>query len=162
VNGVFSCSVPIRNSYGAFRRYDAACIATRVAWLRSVLKPPIEFRIGTEHEKTPFTLDGHHPVAYEGARGIGALLEGMQLLLGWEPIMERGNIIGLYDVTGGGAISLEPGGQFELSGAPVETVHQTQAELMAHLAQVREIAATLGIGFLGLGMTPSWSRAQIP
>ena len=77
---------------------------------------------------------------YEGARGIGALLEGMQLLLGWEPIMERGNIIGLYDVTGGGAISLEPGGQFELSGAPVETVHQTQAELMAHLAQVREVA----------------------
>ena len=99
---------------------------------------------------------------YEGARGIGALLEGMQLLLGWEPIMERGNIIGLYDVTGGGAISLEPGGQFELSGAPVETVHQTQSELMAHLAQVREIATPLGIGFLGLGMTPSWSRAQIP
>src|ERR1700719_1674677 len=86
----------------------------------------------------------------------------MKLLLGWEPIIERGNIIGLYDVTGGGAISLEPGGQFELSGAPVENVHQTQAELMAHLAQVREIAAPLGIGFLGLGMTPSWSRAQIP
>ena len=99
---------------------------------------------------------------YEGARGIGALLEGMKLLLGWEPIMERGNIIGLYDVTGGGAISLEPGGQFELSGAPVETVHQTQSELMAHLAQVREIATPLGIGFLGLGMTPSWSREQIP
>ena len=60
------------------------------------------------------------------------------------------------------AISLEPGGQFELSGAPVETVHQTQAELMAHLAQVREVASPLGIGFLGLGMTPSWSRAEIP
>ena len=133
-----------------------------VAWLAAGVKPPSEFRIGTEHEKTPFTLEGHHPVPYEGARGIGALLEGMQLLLGWEPIMERGNIIGLYDVTGGGAISLEPGGQFELSGAPVETVHQTQSELMAHLAQVREIATPLGIGFLGLGMTPSWSRGQIP
>src|SRR6266576_3663607 len=133
-----------------------------VAWLEAGVKSPSEFRIGTEHEKTPFTLSGHHPVAYEGARGIGALLEGMKLLLGWEPIIERGNIIGLYDVTGGGAISLEPGGQFELSGAPVETVHQTQSELMAHLAQVREIAAPLGIGFLGLGMTPSWSRAQIP
>ena len=133
-----------------------------VAWLEAGVKPASEFRIGTEHEKTPFTLQGHHPVPYEGARGIGALLEGMKLLLGWEPIMERGNIIGLYDVTGGGAISLEPGGQFELSGAPVETVHQTQSELMAHLAQVREIAAPLGIGFLGLGMTPSWSRAQIP
>ena len=133
-----------------------------VAWLEAGVKPASEFRIGTEHEKTPFTLEGHHPVPYEGARGIGALLEGMKLLLGWEPIMERGNIIGLYDVTGGGAISLEPGGQFELSGAPVETVHQTQSELMAHLAQVREIATPLGIGFLGLGMTPSWSRAQIP
>ncbi|MGA2998848.1 glutamate--cysteine ligase [Bradyrhizobium sp.] len=133
-----------------------------VGWLEDGVKPVSEFRIGTEHEKTPFTLSGHQPVPYEGARGIGALLEGMQLLLGWEPIMERGNIIGLYDVTGGGAISLEPGGQFELSGAPVETVHQTQGELMAHLAQVREIAAPLGIGFLGLGMTPSWSRTQIP
>jgi glutamate--cysteine ligase len=95
------------------------------------------------------------------ARHRCAVLEGMQLLLGWEPIMERGNIMGLYDVTGGGAISLEPGGQFELSGAPIETVHQTQSELMAHLAQVREIASPLGIGFLGLGMTPSWSRWQI-
>src|SRR5215216_1990525 len=133
-----------------------------VAWLEAGVKPCSEFRIGTEHEKTPFTLEGHRPVPYEGARGIGALLEGMKLLLGWEPIMENGNIIGLYDVTGGGAISLEPGGQFELSGAPVETVHQTQGELMAHLAQVREIATPLGIGFLGLGMTPSWSRAQIP
>ncbi|MDP1131049.1 glutamate-cysteine ligase family protein, partial [Klebsiella pneumoniae] len=80
------------------------------------------FRIGTEHEKTPFTLEGHRPVPYEGTRGIGALLEGMQLLLGWEPITENGKIIGLHDVTGGGAISLEPGGQFELSGAPVENV----------------------------------------
>src|SRR6059036_257079 len=133
-----------------------------VAWLEAGVKPPSEFRIGTEHEKTPFTLSGHHPVPYEGRRSIRRLLEGMQHLLGWQPIIEQGNIIGLYDVTGGGAISLEPGGQFELSGAPLETVHQTQAELMAHLAQVREIATPLGIGFLGLGMTPSWSRAQIP
>src|SRR5436305_14600 len=133
-----------------------------VAWVASGAKPKAQFRVGTEHEKTPFTLNGHNPVPYEGGRGIKALLEGMQLLLGWEPIMERGNIIGLYDVTGGGAISLEPGGQFELSGAPVETIHQTCSELMAHLAQVREIATPLGIGFLGLGMTPSWSRQQIP
>src|SRR3954453_6723432 len=133
-----------------------------VKWFEEGCKDPSEFRMGTEHEKTPFTLEGHRPVPYEGPRGIGALLEGMKLLLGWEPIMEKGNIIGLYDVTGGGAISLEPGGQFELSGAPVENVHQTQSELMAHLAQVREIATPLGIGFLGLGMTPSWSREQIP
>ena len=86
----------------------------------------------------------------------------MKQLLGWEPIIEQGNIIGLYDDTGGGAISLEPGGQFELSGAPLETVHQTHGELNVHLAQAREIATQLGIGFLGLGMTPSWSRAEIP
>lgn len=133
-----------------------------VAWIEAGIKPPADFRIGTEHEKTPFSLEGHRPIPYEGARGIEALLEGMKLLLGWEPITEKGKIIGLYDVTGGGAISLEPGGQFELSGAPVETVHQTLAELMAHLAQVREIATPLGIGFLGLGLTPSWSRAEIP
>src|ERR1700753_4200722 len=110
-----------------------------VAWIEAGVKPPSAFRIGTEHEKTPFTIEGHEPVPYEGGRGIGAMLEGMQLLLGWEPIMEGDNIIGLYDVTGGGAISLEPGGQFELSGAPVETVPQTQSELMVHRAPARAV-----------------------
>jgi glutamate--cysteine ligase len=101
-------------------------------------------------------------VPYEGPRSIRKLLGGMQHLLGWEPINEGNNIIGLSDVTGGGAISLEPGGQFELSGAPVETVHETFAELMAHFAQVREVARPLRIGFLGLGMTPDWRREDIP
>ena len=95
-------------------------------------------------------------------RSIRALLEGMQHLLGWEPIIEHGNVIGLFDVTGGGAISLEPGGQFELSGAPLQTVHQTCSELMAHLAQVKEIARPVRIGFLGLGMTPNWTLAEMP
>jgi glutamate--cysteine ligase len=76
--------------------------------------------------------------------------------------MEGPNVIGLFDVTGGGAISLEPGGQFELSGAPLETVHQTCGELMAHLAQLREVAQPLAIGFLGIGMTPDWTRADMP
>ena len=133
-----------------------------VAWLAEGIKPKSQFRIGTEHEKFAFTLEGHRPVPYEGARSIRALLEGMEHLLGWEPIMDGPNIIGLADVTGGGAISLEPGGQFELSGAPVETVHQTASELMAHLAQVREVAAPLRIGFLGIGMTPDWTRADMP
>src|SRR5437660_10173667 len=132
------------------------------AWFAEGCKPKSQYRIGTEHEKFAFTVDGHRPVPYEGRRSIRALLEGMQHLLGWEPIIEDGNIIGLFDVTGGGAISLEPGGQFELSGAPVETVHQTSAELMAHRAQVKEVARPLGIGFLGIGMTPSWSRADMP
>src|SRR6476661_4717102 len=133
-----------------------------VAWFEAGCKPKAEFRVGTEHEKLVFTVNDHRPVPYGGPRGIRALLDGMQHLLGWEPIMEGENIIGLADVTGGGAISLEPGGQFELSGAPVETVHQTASELFAHLAQVREVARPLGIGFLGLGMTPNWSRADIP
>jgi glutamate--cysteine ligase len=144
---------------------DLTPIETRdelVAWLAAGEKPPGRFRVGTEHEKFPFAVAGNAPVPYEGSRGIKALLEGMQLLLGWEPIMEGPNIIGLYDVTGGGAITLEPGGQFELSGAPVTTVHRTCSELMAHLAQVREVAAPLGIGFLGLGMTPVWQRSDVP
>jgi glutamate--cysteine ligase len=144
---------------------DMTPIETRdepVAWFEAGIKPKSQFRIGTEHEKFAFTIGDHRPVPYDGRRSIRSLLEGMQHLLGWEPIMEDGNIIGLFDVTGGGAISLEPGGQFELSGAPVETVHQTCSELMAHLAQVKEIARPLGIGFLGLGMAPTWRRADVP
>lgn len=144
---------------------DMTPIGTRdelVAWLEAGCKPKSKFRVGTEHEKFAFTIDGHRPVPYAGPRSIRALLEGMQLHLGWEPIMEGDNIIGMFDVTHGGAISLEPGGQFELSGAPVTTVHQTASELFAHLAQLREVAKPLGIGFLGLGMTPNWSRAEIP
>ena len=133
-----------------------------VAWFAAGEKPRERFRVGTEHEKFAFTLARNGPVPYDGARGIRALLEGMQLLLGWEPIMDGPNIIGLSDVTGGGAISLEPGGQFELSGAPVSSIHRTCSELMAHLAQLREVAEPLGIGFLGLGMTPNWSRSDIP
>ena len=133
-----------------------------VDWIAQGVRPKSQFRIGTEHEKFAFTLEGHRPVPYQGRRGIRTLLEGMQHLLGWQPIMEGDNVIGLFDVTGGGAITLEPGGQFELSGAQVETVHQTSRELMAHLAQVREVAQPLHIGFLGIGMTPSWSRAEMP
>jgi glutamate--cysteine ligase len=133
-----------------------------VRWLEGGIRPKSQFRIGTEHEKFGFRIAQHEPVPYEGACSIRALLDGMRLLLGWEPIMEGAHIIGLVDVTGGGAISLEPGGQFELSGAPVETVHETCAELMAHLAQLREVGGALGIGFLGLGMSPKWTRAQTP
>jgi glutamate--cysteine ligase len=144
---------------------DMTPIETRdelVAWLEQGCKPKAQFRVGTEHEKFAFTLDGHRPVPYAGPRSIRALLEGMQHHLGWEPILEGDNIIGMFDVTGGGAISLEPGGQFELSGAPVENVHETASELFAHLAQLREVARPLGIGFLGLGMTPNWTRADMP
>src|SRR5579871_6729520 len=144
---------------------DMTPIETRdelVAWLAAGEKPPRQFRVGTEHEKFAFRLAHNEPVPYQGTRSIRALLQGMQSLLGWEPIMEGPNIIGLSDVTGGGAITLEPGGQFELSGAPVATIHRTCSELMAHLAQLRQVAEPLGIGFLGLGMTPDWTRSEIP
>src|SRR5437588_7669196 len=144
---------------------DMTPIETReelVAWFEAGSKPKSQFRIGTEHEKFSFAIEDNKPVPYAGRRSIHALLEGMQHLLAWEPIIENGNIIGLFDVTGGGAISLEPGGQFELSGAQLDSVHQTSSELMAHLAQVREVARPLRIGFLGLGMTPTWTRAQMP
>ncbi|GHD14170.1 glutamate--cysteine ligase [Tianweitania populi] len=133
-----------------------------VDYLAAGNKPREQWRIGTEHEKFPFYVDGHAPVPYGGDRGIRALLEGMQGMLGWDPIIDEGNIIGLVEPTGQGAISLEPGGQFELSGAPVETVHQTCREGNAHLAQVREIAEPLGIRFLGLGGSPKWTLAETP
>jgi glutamate--cysteine ligase len=144
---------------------DAQPITSRdelVAWFEAGCRPVSAFRIGTEHEKVPFRRGEHTPIPYAGGRGIRAVLEGMREKLGWEPIMEGEHIIGLLDVTGGGAISLEPGGQFELSGAPVETIHDTCRELHAHLAQLREIADPLGIGFLALGMSPKWRRAEVP
>ncbi len=144
---------------------DMTPIETRdelVAWIAAGEKPKSEFRVGTEHEKIPFRTADRSPVPYEGRRGIRALLEGMQLLLGWEPILEGKTIIGLADVTGGGAISLEPGGQFELSGAPVETIHRTCNELNSHLAQLRQVAEPLGIGFLGIGMSPLWTLEETP
>ncbi|MGL4973894.1 MAG: glutamate--cysteine ligase, partial [Bosea sp. (in: a-proteobacteria)] len=141
-----------------------------IGWIAAGEKPARAFKLGTEHEKFPFYTSNLAPVPYEGRAGangsqkggIRALLDGMQGLLGWEPIMEGDHPIGLADVTGGGAISLEPGGQFELSGAPVETLHQTAAELQAHLAQIKQVAQPFGIGLLGLGHTPLWSRADVP
>ncbi|MBX3570248.1 MAG: glutamate--cysteine ligase [Rhizobiaceae bacterium] len=133
-----------------------------VAYLAAGNKPRDKWRIGTEHEKFPFYVDGNGPVPYGGERGIRALLEGMQRTLGWDPILDDGRVIGLVEPTGQGAISLEPGGQFELSGAPLETIHQTCREGNAHLAQLREIAEPLGIRFLGLGGSPKWSLAATP
>ncbi len=144
---------------------DMAPISARdelVGWFEAGNKPETAFRLGTEHEKFGFYRDSLTPVPYEGPNGIRALLNGLQALTGWEPIVENGNPIGLFDAKGGGAISLEPGGQFELSGAPVETLHQTATELSAHIKAVNEVGRPLGMGFLGLGMSPIWSRAQTP
>ncbi|MGD9544673.1 MAG: glutamate--cysteine ligase [Methylocystis sp.] len=122
-------------------------------------------RIGTEHEKIPFYAADHAPVPYEGSAGRGgvrALLEGLGDALGWAPILDRDALIGLYQPDGGGAISLEPGGQFELSGAPLPDVHATQDELDAHFAALAPVARALGVRFLDLGCSPKWSRAETP
>ena len=125
-------------------------------------KPKEEWRIGTEHEKFGFYKSDFSPVPYEGERGIKALLLGMQAKTNWEPIVDAGNIIGLAATDGMGAISLEPGGQFELSGAPLKTIHETCRESNRHLADVREVAEGLGMGFLGLGGSPKWTFEQTP
>ncbi|MBF9231763.1 glutamate--cysteine ligase [Microvirga alba] len=144
---------------------DAAVIGARaelVEWIASGEKPREAWRLGTEHEKVPFYTADASPVPYEGERGIRALLDGLQRLTGWDPIIENSHSIGLADEIGGGAISLEPGGQFELSGAPVKTLHETDEETARHLAQVKVIGEKLGIGFLTLGMSPLWTRAETP
>ncbi|MGA0596609.1 glutamate--cysteine ligase [Enterovirga sp. CN4-39] len=144
---------------------DATPISGRdelVAWIAAGEKPASEWRVGTEHEKVPFYREGHAPVPYEGERGIKALLDGLASLNGWEPILDDGLPIGLADEKGGGAISLEPGGQFELSGAPLRDVHSTARELERHLDEAKRIAGPLGIGFLTLGMSPKWTRAETP
>ena len=130
--------------------------------LSSGSKPKSAWRIGTEHEKFPFLTDTLEPVPYEGPRSIRALLEGLRDRFGWAGVYENDKIIALSDPNGMGSVSLEPGGQFELSGAPLETVHDTCEEVHEHLVQVREIGDALGIGFLGLGASPTWSRAQTP
>ena len=138
-----------------------------VSWFEAGSKPQGPFLIGTEHEKIPFYRADLHPVPYQGRfesgqDGIRALLEGLRLSQDWEAIEDDGAIIGLYDPRGGGAISLEPGGQFELSGAPLDSVHQTDAELQAHFAALAPLTEKLGIGFLDLGMSPLWSREETP
>jgi glutamate--cysteine ligase len=129
-----------------------------VRYLESGGKPRSQWRIGTEHEKFVYDLTTHKPLTYAGSPGIRAMLEGMRQF-GWEPVMEGENIIGLaqHDAS----ISLEPGGQFELSGAPLRTVHETCAEVNTHQQQIREVAGELGVGVLGLGYAPNWRLDEV-
>lgn len=118
------------------------------------------WRIGTEHEKFGWLTDTRLPLPYAGDRSISALFAGLEDRFGWTPVREGDNIIGM--TRDGANISLEPGGQFELSGAAVETVHQTDAETRLHLDEVAEIAGPLGIRFMGIGAAPDWTHAQMP
>jgi glutamate--cysteine ligase len=130
-----------------------------VEYLEQGNKPKADWRIGTEHEKFVFDRKTLRPVSYEAPNGIGALLKGLTRF-GWEAIEENGNIIALAQ--NGESITLEPGGQFELSGAPLRSIHETCREVGQHLNQVKEISDELGIGVLGMGFNPKWSRADTP
>jgi glutamate--cysteine ligase len=122
-------------------------------------KPREAWRIGTEHEKIVFSRKDFHAPSYDEPGGIRDLLKGLEEF-GWEPVEEGGNVIALKGADG--AVSLEPAGQFELSGAPLENLHQTCAETGRHLAQVKAIGERFDIGFLGLGMWPDKTRAELP
>ena len=144
---------------------DAEIVESRddlVAWMEAGAKPAEACRVGVEHEKFPFAKSDLTPVPSEGPRGIRALLEGLRDRLGWRSIEDDGKLIGLLDAQGGAAISLEPGGQFELSGAPLASVHEVAGELDAYLRRAHAVADSLGIGFLVLGVSPKWSLAETP
>ena len=127
-------------------------------------KPQSAWRIGTEHEKFGFRLDDLRPPTFDGERGIEALLTGLTRF-GWEPVRESVNgnpartIALLRD---GASVTLEPAGQLELSGAALENLHQTCVETGSHLNEVAQVAGELGLGFLGMGFQPKWSRADMP
>lgn len=140
------------------------CKQDLIDWIAAGFKPKTDWRIGTEHEKFVFHTDDLSPVAYDGPRGIRALLEALIAKYDWQAIMEGDHIIGLKRPGNelGGNVSLEPGGQFELSGAPLETLHQVCSETNAHLREVRAVGEPLGIGFLGVGFSPKWKLDEIP
>jgi glutamate--cysteine ligase len=135
-----------------------------VGWIAAGEKPKHAWRIGTEHEKFVFQTETLTPVPYAGPRGIRALMEHMITRYDWEPITEGENIIALKRPDGqpGGTISLEPGGQFELSGAPVRSLHETAEETQQHLNEVLDVGEDLGIGFLGVGFSPKWTLEETP
>lgn len=129
-------------------------------YLADGCKPKADWRIGTEHEKFGYCVDSHKPLPYAGERSIEAVLSGLRDRYGWAPVTEGGHLIGLEK--DGANVSLEPGGALELSGAPVETIHQTCDEVNAHLAEVKSIADEIGVGFIGLGAAPEWTHDQMP
>ncbi|MDJ0826399.1 MAG: glutamate--cysteine ligase [Rhodobacter sp.] len=147
-------SIP-QSGGGPIERY-----AQLAEYLEAGCKPREDWRIGTEHEKFGYCRDSLKPLPYDGPRSIRAMLEGLRHRFGWDPLYEGDDIIGL--VKDGANISLEPGGQLELSGAPLETIHQTCDEVNEHLREVKEIADGIGAGFIGLGAAPEWTHDEMP
>ena len=129
-------------------------------FLASGCKPKEAWRIGTEHEKFGYCKDTLNPLPFEGKRSIVAVLEGLRDRHGWAEVREGPHLIGL--VKNGANVSLEPGGQLELSGAPLETIHETCDEVNQHLHEVKDIADEIGVGFIGLGAAPIWTHEEMP
>ncbi|WP_425093133.1 glutamate--cysteine ligase [Tropicimonas sp. S265A] len=129
-------------------------------YLADGCKPKEDWRIGTEHEKFGYCKGLQKPLPYDGPCSIKAMLEGLRDAYGWAPVLEGGNIIGLEK--DGANVSLEPGGQLELSGAPLQTIHETCDEVNAHLREVQDIADKIGAGFIGLGAAPIWRHEDMP
>lgn len=129
-------------------------------YLESGCKPKSQWRIGTEHEKFGWLTDTRKPLPYAGDRSISAMFQGLSEKFGWAPVFEAGNVIGLN--RNGANISLEPGGQFELSGAPLATLQESAAELRNHLEEVAAVAGPMGVKFMGIGAPPEWSHEDMP
>ncbi|PIE16887.1 MAG: glutamate--cysteine ligase, partial [Rhodobacterales bacterium] len=134
--------------------------AQLAGFLADGCKPKQDWRIGTEHEKFGYCQQSQMPLPYDGPRSIKAVLEGLRDKFGWEPVCEADNIIGLKK--DGANISLEPGGQLELSGAPLCSIHETCDEVNMHLHQVQSVADGAGVRFLGLGAAPIWKHEDMP
>lgn len=132
---------------------------TLVDYLASGCKPKSDWRIGTEHEKFGFCWNTLKPLPYDGEHGIRAILQGLQEQFEWKPVLEDGNLIAL--LKDGCSVTLEPGGQLELSGKPLGNLHQTCSEVHSHLHEVKTIADPLDVGFIGLGFQPKWHREDM-
>jgi len=147
-------SIP-QSGGGPIERYEQMA-----EYLASGCKPKEDWRIGTEHEKFGFCKDSLLPLPYEGERSIRAVLSALRERHDWQELRESDKLIGL--TKDGANISLEPGGALELSGAPLETIHETCDEVNIHLKEVKDIADEIGVGFIGLGAAPTWMHEQMP
>ena len=147
-------SIP-QSGGGPIERYEQMA-----EYLASGCKPKEDWRIGTEHEKFGFCKDSLLPLPYEGERSIYAVLSALRDRHDWQELREADQLIGL--TKDGANISLEPGGALELSGAPLETIHETCDEVNVHLKEVKDIADEIGVGFIGLGAAPTWMHEEMP
>ena len=148
------------NTDGPVKGAPVESVDQLTAYLESGCKPKAQWKIGTEHEKFVFCRTNLRPIPYEGEAGIRAILEKLSIETGWDIIREHDLPIGLKGE--GASVSLEPGGQFELSGAPLDTIHETCDEVHRHLAAIEKVCEPMGVAFLGMGFAPTWTLDETP